>query len=385
MSSIFYIGGYQKDNAYCLHCCEYSGSAMRILESYQIGNASYLCLSPDKKYLYAVIETETFEGVKGGGVAAFAVEAGGKLRFINAAPTEGAHPCHLSVSSDGCSLYVANYSGGSTTFFNLLKDGGIGSKRALVKHSDFGAPSMVVANRQGNPHAHFIQPMGYIDRETLWVCDLGLDLLLVLDDKGSEIARLAMPGGFGPRHLAFHPNLPVVYVVGELFAEVIAVSYSVNPAGLLLTAGAPVSVSPDAKVSCAAIKVAPDIAVSVESGLRLSPRTRLKPRVLARPQPISNRNAYSRRLLVSNRGGGADSLSVLELDENGGITGLSHVYKTRGKCPRDFAFTPEGDGVVVAYQDSDFVELLKWDGSGTLVPTQVELEVAKPACVLFEA
>jgi len=346
-----YIGGYQKDDAPCLHCCEFSDSAMRVLESYDVSNASYLCFSPDKKYLYAVIETDKFEGTKGGGVAAFAIEAGGKLRFINDAPTEGEHPCHLSVSGDGCSLYVANYSGGSTTFYNLLKNGGIGSKRVLLKHGVFGAPSMAVANRQQNPHAHFIQPLNIGGRETLWVCDLGLDMVLVLDEKGQEITRLSMPTGFGARHIAFHPGLPVAYVVGELSAEVIAVNYSTNAQGaLVLNAGTPISVSPDAKVSCAAIRVIP----------------------------------ASRYMLVSNRGGGADSLSVLELDENGAIAGLSDVYKTRGKCPRDFAFTPEGDGIVVAYQDSDFVELLKWDNSKALVPAQVELAVAKPTCVLFE-
>ena len=353
MSHIFYIGGYQKEHSPCLHCCEFSGSAMRVLGSYEISNASYLCLSPDKKYLYAVIETDTFEGIKGGGVAAFAVEAGGKLRLINAAPTEGEHPCHLSVSADGGSLYVANYSGGSTTFYNLLKNGGIGSMRALVKHGVFGEPSMAVVNRQSRPHAHFIQPLAVGKRETLWVCDLGLDMLLVLDEKGQEMTRLAMPKGFGARHIAFHPGLPIAYVVGELSAEVLAVSYSANAQGeLVLKAGDPVSVLQDSseKVSCAAIRISSD----------------------------------SRHLLVSNRGGEADSISVLKLDDNGSIAGLLDVYKTRGKCPRDFAFTPEGDGVLVAYQDSDLAELLKWDGSGTLVPAQVELAVTKPTCVLFK-
>ena len=346
-----YIGGYQKEHSPCLHCCEFSGSAMRILESYEISNASYLCLSPDKKYLYAVIETDTFEGAKGGGVAAFAVEADGKLCFINNAPTEGEHPCHLSVSADGGSLYVANYSGGSTAFYKLLKDGGIGTRRVLTENSAFGAPSMAVENRQRSPHAHFIQPRSIGGMDTVLVCDLGLDMLLVLDKKGQKVAGLAMPKGFGARHITFHRSLPIAYVVGELSAQVLAVRYSANAQGeVVLKAGAPVSVSPDAKVSCAAIRISPD----------------------------------AKHLLVSNRGGGADSISVLKLDDNGNITGLSNVYKTRGQCPRDFAFTPEGDGVVVAYQDSDFVELLKWNSRGVLVPAQVELAVTKPTCVLFK-
>ena len=158
MNNIFYIGGYKNASEYCLHCCEFHSGAMRIVASYEVGDASYLCLSPNGKYLYAVMETELFCGQKGGGVAAFAVEDGGALRFINNAPTEGEHPCHLSVSADGKLLYVANYTGGSCIFYELLETGGIGAKNTLVDNNKFGVPSMAVQSRQAHPHAHFIQP-----------------------------------------------------------------------------------------------------------------------------------------------------------------------------------------------------------------------------------
>ncbi|MCL1787982.1 MAG: lactonase family protein, partial [Defluviitaleaceae bacterium] len=235
--SIFYIGGYQGANAHCLHCCEFSGSAMRVLHSYEVPNASYLCFSSDKKHLYAVIESDTFEGENGGGVAAFAVEDGGALRFINHAPTGGAHPCHLSVSGDGRRLYVANYTGGSCAFFSLLPNGAIGERSALVDDNLFGAPSMAVSNRQAGPHAHFIQSQSFMGTEILWLCDLGLDMLLALDSQGNELAGLNMPAGFGARHVAFHPDLPKAYVVGELGRAVAAVDYGLDVGGALTLSG----------------------------------------------------------------------------------------------------------------------------------------------------
>ncbi|MCL1787914.1 MAG: lactonase family protein [Defluviitaleaceae bacterium] len=349
--SVFYIGGYQGANTHCLHCCEFSGSGARVLSSYEVPNASYLCFSPGKKHLYAVIESDTFEGEKGGGVAAFAVENDDALRFINHVPTGGEHPCHLSVSGDGRRLYVANYTGGSCAFYNVLPNGAIGERIALVDDNRFGAPSMAVPNRQAGPHAHFIQPLDFGGMETLWLCDLGLDKLLVLDGLGNEIAGLNMPAGFGARHVAFHPSAPKAYVVGELGKAVVAVDYGLGAGGKLMLNGAqPVSVLQDAaeNISCAAIRVSPD----------------------------------GRHLLVSNRGGGADSISVLALDEKGDVAGLLDVYKTSGRCPRDFAFTPKGDGVLVAYQDSDFVELLHWH-DGKLIAAGVEMPVQKPTCVLF--
>ena len=341
MNRQFYIGGYQKTDCKCLHLCEYTGSNLRIIESYGVSNASYLCMSNDRKNLYAVLETDTFKGQKGGGVAAFVVEPDGSLTLLNTAPSEGAHPCHLSVCSQNRRLYVANYSGGSTIIYNLQDDGSIGAKKRLLDHNTFGKPSGVAGRRQDSPHAHYIQCR---NDNTLWVCDLGLDMVLVLDPDGNELTKLPMPGGFGPRHVDFHPSLPMAYVLGEMGQAVIPIKYD----GLKLEAGPAIPVSPGAEVSCAAIRVAPG----------------------------------GKLLLTSNRAD-ISSLSVLSLDAGGGITGLSSIYETKGKCPRDFVFSPEGNEVLVAYQDSDFIEILTWSDDGKLTPKSLELAVQKPTCILF--
>ena len=49
-----------------------------------VDNPSYLCLSPDRKFLYAVNELKQFEGQNCGAVSAFSVnQQTGALTFLN--------------------------------------------------------------------------------------------------------------------------------------------------------------------------------------------------------------------------------------------------------------------------------------------------------------
>ena len=345
MGEVLYVGGYSGASENCLHCLEYVKDEFVTLDSYELSNAAYLCVSQDGKFLYAVVETDTFRGLNGGGVAAYAIEGSGRLRFINEMPSEGPLPCHLSVSGDGRSLYVANYSGGSSVMYNLAEDGSINPHKFYVYHGDIGKPSLVNANRQKKPHAHYIQPIEIGCKETVWVCDLGIDAVLLFDVDGHLLKQVNFQNGFGARHTSFHPKLPIGYVVGELSKAVISVDYSDMEA---IKTSSPVPVLPDGDVTCAAIRVSPD----------------------------------GRYLLVSNRGDKKDSLSVLELGTAGEVMGPAEVYRTSGICPRDFIFTPKGDEVIVAYQDSDFIEVLCWS-NGSLSPKNVKYDVQKPSCVLF--
>ena len=354
-SELLYIGGYTGQNPHCLYVYNHTSPEMDIEElySYEITNASYLCFSPNRQYLYAVIEVESYKNRAGGGVAAFAVEDDGQLRFINDRFTEGGSPCHLSVSPDGKTLYVANYNGGSTAIFDLLPTGEIGHMKALVNHNDFGPASNAVAGRQEGPHAHYVQPVYINGNSTIWVCDLGLDAVLVLDESGKELTTFQAPAGFGPRHLAFHPALPIAYLVGEFACAVITLEFSFDTT-LCIKASHEVPVlhriEGNAEITCAAIRVSPDC----------------------------------KHLLVSNRISGEEgSISILGLNTAGHITGLQRLIPSGGCCPRDFAFSPAGNNVFIAHQDSDSVNVFDWSEEEMLTPTGTVFEVQKPTCVLF--
>ena len=349
-SELLYVGSYEGKDSRCLSVFDYENQKM--LESHEIKNSAYLCFSPDRQYLYTVIESASHKNLEGGGVAAYAVEDGGKLHFINDGFTEGASPCHLSVSADAKTLYAANYTGGSTIAFELLEGGRIGEKKFFINHNELGAASHAVGSRQKSAHAHYIQPLSINGLLTIWSCDLGLDAVLVFDETGKEMTRFQTPAGFGPRHMVFHPDYPLVYVLGELACAVINLEYSYDKS-LHIKACGEMSVlksKSDAECTCAAIRVSP----------------------------------CGKFVLTSNRMAGTEgSLSIFSLDASGMVVALENVVPSGGIWPRDFNFNKKGDVVFVANQESDKVSLFDWSQNGKLVPTGKALDVQKPACVLL--
>jgi len=338
----FYVGGYGDRCLY--HCLDDGQGTLSVSGDYGIPDASYLCLSPDGRHLYAVIERERYGGRYGGGVAALAVEGDGRLRLVNEAFTGGVAPCHLSTSENGERLYVAHYGDGSTAVFDI-ENGRIGGLAKTIDHGKFGRPSLAWPGRQEGPHAHYAQAANGI----LWICDLGLDLVLALDPEGNELARHRAPPGHGPRHLAFHPSLPLAYLVCEMGQAVIGLGLGF-PEKPEIQASPPIPVlrEPAPGCTCAAARVSPE----------------------------------GRHLLVSNRGGGVDSISVLGLDAEGRVTDLIGTTRT-GLCPRDFRFDPSGKRLFVACQESDLLQVFDWDGDGGLGPTGASLDIRRPTCVLF--
>src|SRR5690606_8655193 len=164
--------------------------------------------------LYAVSEHGSGE------VAALRFDRGtGRLTEINRQPSHGGSPCYVSLEPSGKRLYVANYMGGNASVYPIREDGGLDAASDAVKHSGAGPR----ADRQEAPHAHSIasDPSG----KFRIVCDLGTDRLTVYrtDEATGKFEPAAVihttPGG-GPRHLTFHPSLPILYLLEELSSTV---------------------------------------------------------------------------------------------------------------------------------------------------------------------
>ena len=76
-------------------------------------NPSWLVVSRDNRHVYAVNELPGDNGpaTQRGGVSAFSFDPqSGQLAFVNRVSSQGNDPCYLSLSPDGHSLFVANYS-----------------------------------------------------------------------------------------------------------------------------------------------------------------------------------------------------------------------------------------------------------------------------------
>jgi 6-phosphogluconolactonase len=310
-------------------------------------NPTYLALSADRRCLYAVHETRTFDGHPGGGVSAFARDLKtGELTLLNSVPSGGAEPCHLDLAPDGRFLLVANYGTGSVAVFELASDGSLGPMTAHVQHEG----SSVHPERQTGPHAHMVTFDPH-NGEVL-VSDLGLDAVIVyaLTDKGDLVERaerrIAMQPGSGPRHLAFHPDGHRLFVVNELDNTLVALRRE----GLRFVPTDKKSTLPEgfgSQSHAAAVRVSPS----------------------------------GRCVLVSNRGVDSGSMAVFRFGPSDGSLGLTQVQPTAGREPREFVFNPDGQFVVVANQDSHTLVVFAFDDRSYQLRQVTSAAVPTPACL----
>ncbi|MFF8842024.1 lactonase family protein [Streptomyces sp. NPDC015127] len=176
-----------------------------------VENPSCLALAPDTGVLYAVSDTTP------GRAAAFLPGAGTLTALGPAVEVGGAGPTHLSVA--GRRLLTANYASGSVSSLPLAADGSVSGPPAVLAHHGSGPDT----DRQQGPHAHQVlsDPSG----DWVLTVDLGTDSVRVcaLDPATGDLrthAETVLRSGSGPRHLAFHPDGEVVYVLHELEPQV---------------------------------------------------------------------------------------------------------------------------------------------------------------------
>ena len=160
-----------------------------------------------------------------------------------------------------------------------------------------------------------------------------------------------MRGGAGPRHLAFHPTLPLVFVANELDSTVASLRFDAVRGAL----------SP------------------------LESRSTLPTGWTGTNYPADIHLAASgRTLYVSNRG--HNSLAVFSVAESTGALALVQVVSTEGDWPRNFSLDPSGQWLLVANQRSNSIVVFGRDKeSGRLTPTSQRIAVPSPVCLLFHA
>ncbi|MEV6113920.1 lactonase family protein [Streptomyces sp. NPDC052109] len=171
-----------------------------------VPDPSYLVLAPDGETLYAVSETAE------GAVAAYRL-AGDRPELAGPpVPVDGSGPTHLALYAGH--VLTANYGCGSVTAVPLRPDGALAAKPSgRLQHTGSGPHD----RRQRGPHAHQVQP----DPTGRWAVsvDLGTDSVRIctLESGAPALHReFALRPGSGPRHLAFHPDGALAYVVNEL-------------------------------------------------------------------------------------------------------------------------------------------------------------------------
>jgi 6-phosphogluconolactonase len=348
-----YIGGYapaEQDGIRAFVLDEGTGALTPAGGLAGVANPSFLAASPDGRTIYAASEVGSFNGRDGvGAVAAVAVGEGGALSLLGQECSEGAGPCHVSVTPDGGAVLAANYGGGSVARLPVGGGGALGAATGSAKHD---GPSRAHPGRQENCHAHSITP--HPSGAFAVACDLGADRLFVyrLDGEGGGLTAagaVATRPGAGPRHLDFSADGRFAYVVNEL-DNTVAV-YEVDPAAAALTEVQVVGTLPEGF-----------------TGSNTTAEVRLHP--------------SGRFLYASNRG--HDSIATFLVDaDTGRLAPLWHT-PTGGKTPRNFAVSPSGRWLIAANQDSDSLTVFRVDpDTGRLEASGDPVATPKPTRVLF--
>ena len=313
---------------------------------------SFLAVSRDGKYLYAVNETLKYEGKDSGYVSAFAIDKkAGYLKLLNRQPSHGAAPCHITLSDRGDLVLVTNYLGGNVAAFPVASDGSLKPASDVKQHTG-KCPN---AARQEAPHAHSVILDGA--NRFAFVNDLGIDRVVVYSvDRRSGMLTATSDGfsakpGAGPRHFKFHPSGNFAFLNNELDMTVTSLSVDANKGKL--TEVQTLSSLPEGHKQ-----------TKEDSGADL------------------HVSSDGRFLYASNRG--HDSISTFTIDQTSGRLTFIDVVKTGGQTPRNFALDPTGKFLLAANQNSDSITVFKIDDkTGKLTSTNNGEPVPRPVCLVF--
>jgi 6-phosphogluconolactonase len=346
--SYLLVGTYtsaKSDGIYVYKFNSDDGSFTPVSNASGFKNPSFLAVSPNEKYVFAVNETGGKETP--GMVTAFSFDKKtGSLTKINQQPSGGDHPCYVAVDKTGKWIALANYSGGSLEVLPVAADGGLGLP-FLIQHE-----GKSVTKRQEKAHVH--STVFSPDNKFIFVPDLGQDKIFTYSFNAAtgktvaaEPAFTATEPGTGPRHFAFSPSGKFGYVITELTGTVNAYSYDGKGK---LTQLQSISSHPSdfsGIIGSADIHVSPD----------------------------------GKFLYASNRGS-ANSIAIFAIDQSTGKLTSVGFQSTLGKTPRNFNFDPSGNFLLAANQDTDDIIIFKIDRkTGLLTDTGKKIEVGKPVCV----
>jgi 6-phosphogluconolactonase len=211
-------------------------------ESWPAENASFLALSPDGCTLFSTSErynaAELNPDLAFSRVESWRIDpATDALTKVSSCESSGFAACHLGVPPAGTSVLAANYETGNVVSFSLdAGDGRIAVVSVPESHATLADFPGANAGRQEGPHAHMVCVCPH-NPAFVYVPDLGANRIVQysLSDEG----KLNLVGstdtgtpGDGPRHMVFHPTLPVAYVIMELHSTISAFSWDKATGGL---------------------------------------------------------------------------------------------------------------------------------------------------------
>ena len=149
--------------------------------------------------------------------------------------------------------------------------------------------------------------------------------------------------GAGPRHIDYHPSLPVAYLIDEIDGQINVIDLDST------------TVTQRVSADTVGAKGSGDIHITPD-GRYLSASNRLK----------------------------ADGLAIFKVDPyNGRLQRIG--YQLTGKHPRNFAITPNGRYILVASRDENAIEVYRLNDANGMLTRIKDLTIStpKPVCIKF--
>ena len=320
----------------------------------KIDMVDWICFSPDRKYMFAACEVDSFNRKPTGELASFRV-TDGKQEQLSGVNSASKGTCHCAIDQTGNVLISADYGGGSAASFKVT-DGKL-SELVWSEHYTVHGPN---PDRQESAHAHFASFSP--DNRFAYGNDLGGDLIHIYTFS-TQTAELKRAGayhsepGAGPRTLHFHPNGHTAYSMNEMASSVDVLKWN-KADGSLTRLDTVHLLPPNARV--------PDKKDAPEGNTGCD--------------TVITKNG--RFVYFANRG--TDFLYSFKADPATGALTPMERTGTGGKTPRNFMLDPSERWMLVADQNSSNLAVFARDpATGKLAKEGKKVDCPTPMCILF--
>ena len=306
----------------------------------KITNPSFVKVSKDKKYLFAVSELGN-KDARSGFIYSYRIGVDHGLEMINKVSTESFAPCHIALDQSGNFVFVSNYVGGVVMVYKINTDGSLKKVQRvnLENTSDSNAHSVTLSS----------------DNKRAYIADLGNDKIWIYNFNPAtgklmlnSQAYVALSNGSGPRHFTLSANNKLAYSINEINSSVSVFSVLKN------------------------------------GGLKLIQN------ISSLPEDFTENNSAAdihihpsgKFLYISNRG--HNTIASYKIDKKEGTLKNIEYAPTFGKAPRNFAISEDGKFLYVANQDSNNISIFNIDHRNGKLTTQLEpLGIKTPVCLEF--
>jgi 6-phosphogluconolactonase len=310
-------------------------------------NPSWLLANREGTMLYALHADQDY-------ASSFKIDREtGQLTPLNRARTGGLNGVSAKLDPTEKFMVLANYGSGHVCVLPVLADESLGDVvQSIALPGEPREIHRVGHQEHSQPHDIMFDPTGRF----VVAPDKGLDRNFVFDfnvktghlNPGRQLYVDARSGA-GPRHVAFHPKLPIAWVLNELDSTVSTHSWDARSGKL-----APRDVISTLPGDFTSDNQASEIAFSAKTST----------------------------LYASNRG--HDSIATFRVNRTDGELRAIGWQASGGKVPRFFAFDPSRRFLYVAHLRSHTIRRFDVDmRTGALKPTRQIVKTESPCSIVF--